>query len=187
LPYYNTPDFTPHWISDADSIAALHQVADFAFTDQLGKLVTNQTLAGHVYAANFFFTGCASICPKMTRNLQKVHAAFGTGEDVHILSHSVTPWLDSVPRLRAYARQYDMDSSRWHVVTGSRAAIYTLARQSYFAEQEPGFNKDSTEFLHTERVVLVDRAGHLRGIYNGTVELEIDRMIEDIELLLAEN
>ena len=107
-------------------------------------------------------------------------------EDVLFLSHSVLPEIDTVEQLKRYTQNFDIDDKRWHFVTGNKAEIYQLARQSYFAEEEIGFNKDSTEFLHTEHFILVDRNKRIRGIYNGTILLEMDRIIEDIQLLYKE-
>ncbi|NOQ72174.1 MAG: SCO family protein [Crocinitomix sp.] len=184
LPYYHTPNFDPIWeVGDLDT---LHTIADFSFTDQNGLSVTEETIADKIYISNFFFTNCGGICPKLTRNMEIVQGAFEAEEDVLFLSHSVAPEIDSVPKLKAYTNNFNVNDARWHFLTGSKTEIYEMARQSYFAEEVPGFNKDSTEFLHTEHFILVDRDKHIRGIYNGTVELEMDRIIEDINLLLNE-
>jgi protein SCO1/2 len=93
--------------------------------------------------------------------------------------------MDSVPVLQAYAKEYGIDASRWHLITGKTEEIYSLARQSYFVEEEIGFTRDNKEFLHTEHFILVDEQGHIRGLYNGTLELEADRLIQDIKFLLT--
>jgi len=186
LPYYNTPDFTPLWLQNGDKTDTLHVVAPFSFTDQEGKTINNASYKGTVYVANFFFTSCPGICPRMMKNMKKVADSFRYDERVKFLSHSVTPNIDSVPRLKKYAGRFDIDEGQWKLVTGNHDEIYTLARKSYFAEEEIGLNKDATEFLHTEHFILVDAHGHLRGIYNGTVDLEMQRLCEDIRLLLAE-
>lgn len=186
LPYYNTPDFTPIWNVDSSRLDTIHSVAAFHFTDQNGTEVTNTDFDGKVYVANFFFTRCGGICPVITKNMQTVANKYTGDNRVMFISHSVTPYMDSVPVLNTFARKYEVDSNRWKMVTGSKGDIYTLARQSYFAEDAIGFNSDSTEFLHTERFVLVDKHRHLRGVYNGTVALEMDRLKEDIDILLQE-
>ncbi len=184
LPYYHTPDFDPIWaVNDLDT---LHTIADFSFTNQNGQMVTDETVQDKIYLSNFFFTNCGGICPKMTRNMEKVQNAFETDNDVLFLSHSVAPKVDSVAKLKTYANNFNVNDNQWHFLTGSQSEIYEMARQSYFAEEEPGFNKDSTEFLHTEHFILVDRNKHIRGIYNGTIELEMDRIIEDVQILLEE-
>jgi protein SCO1 len=188
VPYYNTPDFTPIWPANADEAnrKITHRVADFSFRDQTGGVVTQQTLAHKIQVANFFFTACPSVCPKMTSLLRAVQDTFRHEPRVVMLSFSVTPWLDSVPRLRRYANEKGIRANQWHLLTGNRNQLYTLARRSYFAEEAIGFTRDSTEFLHTEHVVLTDPTRRLRGIYNGTQPQEIDQLIADIRALLGE-
>ncbi|ADB41118.1 SCO family protein [Spirosoma linguale] len=188
VPYYNTPDFTPIWLSDPDEVETkiTHRTGDFSFRDQTNALVTQQTLANKIHVANFFFTACPTICPKMTNLLKAVQDTFQHEPRVALLSFSVTPWLDSVPRLRKYAAEKGVIATKWHLLTGDRGKLYTLARRSYFAEEAIGFTKDSTEFLHTEHIILVDRNRRIRGVYNGTLPLDIDKLITDIKLLLRE-
>ena len=119
--------------------------------------------------------------------MEYVQNELSESEEVMFISHSVLPEVDSVEKLKTYTGNFDVDDSRWKFVTGNKAEIYDLARKSYFAEEDIGFNKDSTEFLHTEHFILVDRDYHIRGIYNGTIQLEMDRIIEDMKLLLSEN
>lgn len=183
LPFYHTPDFTPLWLSEAQAATQkVHTIAPFSFTDQSGQAITNQTLLGKIYVANFFFTACGSVCPTITNNLLAVQDTFKNDKDILLLSHSVTPWADSVSQLRAYAERYKLNE-KWHLLTGKKAEIYQLARQSYFAEEEIGYTKDSTEFLHTEHALLIDRKGRIRGIYNATLPLEIQKIIADIRIL----
>jgi protein SCO1/2 len=150
--------------------------------------VTNATLAGRIYLANFFFTACPGICPRMNEHLRQVLAHFAGHPDVLAVSHSVLPARDSVPALRAYAQAHHIDSRRWHLVTGPKAAIYAAAQQQYFADQPPLGSSPANlaRFLHTEHILLVDRTGHLRGLYNGTLAVDVGRMEEDITLLLQE-
>jgi protein SCO1 len=182
LPYYNRADFTPAW-SENNNLS--HHIPQFSFIDQNNTIVTDKTFDNKIYIANFFFTSCGSICPRMMENLLKVQKAFPNNDHIGFISHTVTPWIDSVARLKKYAQRFGLDN-RWHLVTGDKAAIYTLARQSYFAEEETGFTKDSTEFLHTEHILLIDAGKHIRGVYNGTLALETDRLIADIHQLLKE-
>jgi protein SCO1/2 len=188
LPYYNSPDFTPLFIEDPALVEAQvpHQIAHFAFRDQDSLLFTQAALAGKVHVANFMFTSCGSICPAMTANLKRVSDHFAARPEVAILSYTVTPWIDKVDVLKTYKDNYEIRNPNWHFLTGDKAAIYTLARQSYFAEEEFGYTKDSTEFLHTEHFLLVDKTQRIRGIYNGTLALEMQQLIEDIETLTAE-
>jgi len=188
LPYYITPELTPEWMSSKEAESKnIHKVADFEFTDQNGQKVNNSGFKGKIYLANFFFTTCPGICPTMTRNLLKVQEHFKNENDVMFISHSVMPSVDSISSLKAYETNFKIDSSKWRLVTGKTSKIYEMARRSYFAEEEAGYNSDSTEFLHTEHVVLVDKKGHIRGIYNGTLPLDMDRIISDINLLKKES
>lgn len=182
LPYYNTPDLTPVWQQDGGK----HTIADFSFVDQDSNVVTNHTFDDKVYIANFFFTSCPGICPQMNGNLRVVADSLINDDRIRFISHSVTPYIDNVHKLKEYADVHGINTGQWHLVTGTQGDIYKLARQSYFADEEMGFNADSTDFLHTERVILVDRDRHIRGVYNGTVELEMQRMMDDIHLLLDE-
>lgn len=182
VPYYNTADLTPTWQSSAE----VHKVQDFSFTNQEGEEVTNDIFEHKVYVANFFFATCPGICPKMNSNMKTVAEKYSNNDAVKFISHSVTPYIDSVPKLKEYADMHGIDSKQWYLVTGSKGDIYRLARQSYFAEDEIGFNSDSTEFLHTERFVLVDKNKQIRGVYNGTVSLEMERLVTDIDMLLKE-
>lgn len=185
LPFYNSADFTPEWIEKSDaSYEQIHTIADFNFTNQEGKAVSNETLKGNIYVADFFFTICPSICPKMTSNLSRIQEGF-SGDKVKLVSYSVMPWADSVSVLKNYAEVKGIDNSQWHLLTGETEAIYDLARQSYFAEKEIGLDKSSDEFLHTENFILVDKMGRIRGVYNGTLGLEMTRLSQDIKTLLA--
>ncbi|GAB2598729.1 SCO family protein [Spirosoma areae] len=189
VPYYNTPDFTPVWLTNPADVnqKITHRIADFSFRDQTNQVVTQETVANKIYVANFFFTACPSICPKMTNLLKAVQDTFQHEPKVALLSFSVTPWLDSVPRLRQYATTKGIMPNKWHLLTGERGQIYNLARRSYFAEEAIGFTKDSTEFLHTEHLILIDQNRRIRGVYNGTVPLDIDKLIADIKTLKAES
>jgi protein SCO1/2 len=189
LPYYNTPDFTPIFVKSASELPEQipHTIANFSFRDQHGDTISEKDIKGKVHVANFFFTSCGRICPLMTKHMKLVEKAFPANKNVVLLSYSVTPWIDSVGRLKAYSRSNNIRSENWHLLTGSKAAIYQLARQSYFAEEELGFSKDSTEFLHTEHFLLVDKQKRIRGIYNGTLALEMQQLIADIQSLLQEN
>jgi len=187
LPYYNTPDFTPQFISENEATENInHKIGDFSFSDQHSQLISQKEIEGKIHVANFFFTSCGFICPKMTNNMKLVEKEFKNDKDVDILSFTVTPWIDDVRKLNEYADLNEIKSTNWHLLTGNKASIYQLARQSYFAEEELGFTKDSTEFLHTEHFLLVDKTKRIRGIYNGTLELDVRQLIDDIKVLKRE-
>ena len=187
LPYYNTADFTPNWYTEKQlDTLKLHKISDFSFIDQEGKKVSNETVKGKIYVANFFFTICPSICPNMTQNLLTVHSTFKNDADILMLSHSVMPATDTVAQLKKYANRWKIDSQRWHLLTGEKDKIYALARQSYFAEKEIGLQKDKNEFLHTENAFLIDKNGYIRGVYNATLALDVENLVKDIKVLQAE-
>lgn len=188
LPYYNSPDFTPLFSIVKDSLQQQvpHTIGDFAFTDQHGATITQKNIEGKIHVANFIFTSCGSICPVMTSHLKLLQTTFEKDSNVVLLSYSVTPWIDSVPRLQEYAVTNDIHSNNWHLLTGNKSSIYALARTAYFAEEDLGFTKDSTQFLHTEHIILVDKTKRIRGVYNGTLLLEAEQLVKDIKVLLAD-
>ncbi|MEQ8627921.1 SCO family protein [Ekhidna sp.] len=187
LPFYNEETFTAEWIDEDDPrYEDIHTISDFEFVNQDGRVITNKTFDGKVYVANFFFTLCPTVCPKMEANLSLIQDEFQGNDQVKILSHTVMPWADSVARLKEYAFQNEINSDQWYLVTGKQEEIYKMGRLDYFADE--GFGKgvtDLDDFLHTENIVLVDQERRIRGIYNGTLKLEMRRMIADIKYLLG--
>ncbi|MEQ9423018.1 MAG: SCO family protein [Cyclobacteriaceae bacterium] len=185
LPFYNSSDFTPLWIEEGEEgYKEIHTIEGFTFQNQEGETVTEKNFENKIYVANFFFTICPSVCPRMTENLKKVQEKFSNDPEVLLLSHTVMPWVDSVEVLKKFAIQREINPDTWHLVTGSKEDLYGIGRNSYFADE--GFGKSITEeadFLHTENVVLVDRKRRIRGVYNGTLPLDMKRLIEDIESL----
>lgn len=184
LPFYTEPTFTPQWFEQLPE--DIHQIPFFALTDQSGQTIDQEQLKGSIYIANFFFTACPGICPKMTANLQGIQNTFADEPLVKILSHSVAPSVDTVDQLKDYATRNQIDGTKWHLLTGSQDSIYTLARKSYFADKATGFNKSTQEFLHTENFVLIDAEGRIRGVYNGIRALDMQRLTTDIHTLLKE-
>lgn len=184
LPFFNSADFTPEWIDlKDDAYDKIHTIGQFSLLNQDGNSISNNDLKGSIYVADFFFTICPSICPKMTSNLATIQESFDP-EEVKLLSFSVMPWADSVSVLNEYAEVRGIESKQWHLLTGNTEEIYDLARRSFFAEKEIGLNKTSNEFLHTENFILVDAEGRIRGVYNGTLPLEMTRLKQDISTLL---
>jgi protein SCO1/2 len=187
LPYFNTPDFTPVWITkNSTAYDNLHTIPTFSFIDQNGSSITDATVENKIYVVDFFFTRCQSICSKMTGNMSKVANAFAKDDNVMMLSHSVTPDMDNISVLKDYARQKKISNPNWHLLTGDKKQIYDIARKSYFADNSIGYNKDFNQFLHTENFILVDRHRHIRGVYNGTIDLEVDNLVRHIRLLEQE-
>ena len=187
LPFYNTADFDAEWIKrDSPAYANIHTVAAFSLTNQVGHVINNDSLKGTVYVANFFFTSCPNICPKMTTNLQVLQETFAQNSQVKLVSFSVMPWVDSVSRLNEYGVRKHINPAKWSLLTGDKEQIYKLGRKSFFAEKGLGLQKDNTEFLHTESMLLIDKKGRIRGIYNATQLPDVVRVTDDINVLLNE-
>jgi protein SCO1/2 len=188
LPFFNQPDWTPEWIEVTDpAYRNIHKIPSFSFFNQDGKVITEKNVEGKIFVANFFFTTCRNICTKMTNNMHLLQDAFSNDNQVYLLSHSVTPESDSVPKLKKYALDNKINSDKWSLLTGDKSSIYRLAKQEYFAGDTIGFYQTGNEFLHTENFILVDKHRRIRGVYNGTLLIEIERIKEDIAILKSED
>lgn len=186
LPIFNPADVNPELVdSTVQYVSKYHTIADFSFTNQNGKTITQKDYEGKIYVADFFFTTCGSICPKMTTNLAEVQKAIVNNPKVMLLSHTVFPEVDSVPVLKAYAIKNGVIDSKWNLVTGDKKEIYTMARKSYLAVKL-GKPEQLYDMVHTENFVLVDAKRRVRGFYDGTKKEEVQRLIEDINFLSAE-
>lgn len=187
LPYYNAEDFTPHWMEpDAEELDGFHQIPDFSFTNQDGNAVTSETFDNKIYVASFFFTSCPGICPTLVTRLSGIQKEFLNNDQVRILSHSAMPEVDQVPVLRRYADRHKIRSDKWDLVTGPKAAIYDIAKKAYFASEDMGEAKGEGDFLHTEKLLLIDTNKRIRGVYNGLSETAMVDLATDINLLLSE-
>ena len=162
-----------------------HRIADFSLTNQNGKTVTQEDFNGKIYVADFFFTTCPNICIAMTDNLLKVQEKIKNNPNVMLLSHSVTPKIDSVPQLKKYAIEKGVIDQKWNLVTGDKKEIYELARKSYLAVKEDG-DGGPFDMIHTENFILVDPERRVRGFYDGTDLEEIQRLFEELEILVQE-
>ena len=186
LPIYNPADVNPELVdSTVQFIRKYHKIPAFSFVNQNGKTITDKTYDGKIYVADFFFTTCGSICPRMTNNMALVQQAFLHDSRVMLLSHTVFPETDSVAVLKRYALEKGVDDRKWNLVTGDKKAIYSLARKSYLAVKL-GKPSELYDMVHTENFVLVDTQKRVRGFYDGTKKEEIDRLITDIKGLLSE-
>ncbi|WP_241480005.1 SCO family protein [Kordia jejudonensis] len=187
LPYYKEATFTPHWLeSGSKAQKEFHQIPAFKLTNQDGETITEATFQDKIYITDFFFTTCPGICPKMTANMGILQQEFKNDAEILLLSHSVTPEIDSVSVLKSYAENKKIDSKKWHLVTGKRADIYDLGRNYYFVEEDLGENKTDDDFLHTENFVLIDKNRQIRGIYNGLNKTAVQQLIADIKTLQLE-
>ena len=162
-----------------------HTVQGFSFTNQDGRTITNDDVKGKTYVAEYFFTTCKGICPKMNANLEKVYARYKNTPNFLILSHTVDPDNDSVPVMKAYALKHGADSKNWWFLTGNKKQLYKLARESYLVDD--GTDTGADDFVHTQWVALVDKEARIRGLYEATKMSDIDKLNADIERLMAES
>lgn len=162
-----------------------HTIADFEFVNQDSVQVTNKTFENKIYVADFFFTSCRTICPKMKTQMLRVYDSIQTMPDVLILSHTIDPEHDDVARLHDFAERLGVSSTKWHFVTGEQDKIYDIAQTSYFATAMV----DKTEpdgFIHSGAFLLIDKQQRIRGKYDGTVEEDVNRLIKEIKRLRQE-
>lgn len=186
LPIFNPVDVNPKLVDPSMKFMRRnHKIANFELVNQNGDTITEKDYEGKIYVADFFFTRCQTICPVMTKNMHLVQEAYAKDSKVMILSHSVTPEMDSVPVLREYADKKGVDDAMWNLVTGPKPEIYRLARKSYFAVLDEGDGGDQ-DFIHTENFILVDPKKRIRGYYDGTEQEDVLRLIEDIKILERE-
>ena len=186
LKIYNPVDVNPRLVDDSMlHVQKNHTIADFNLINQNGKKITNKDYQDKIYIADFFFTRCQTICIAMAYNMSELQAYYKNDDDIMFLSHSVTPVMDSVSVLKAYAEKKGVIDGRWNVTTGSKKHIYELARKSYFAVLDEG-NGDENDFIHTEQFVLVDKERRIRGYYDGTEKKDMKKLKEDIVLLKEE-
>ena len=184
LPIYSPRDINPELVdSTVQHIGNDHKIADFAFTNQNGKIITQKDYENTIYVADFFFTTCPTICPKMTDNMVWLQNQLKNNPKVKLLSFSVTPDIDTPEVLKKYALEKGVDDSRWNLVTGDKKDIYYLARKSYLAVKT-GKPEEMYDMVHTENFVLVDTKRRVRGFYDGTKKEDVQRLIEDINWLL---
>jgi protein SCO1/2 len=168
-------------------LPVLSNLQPFSFTNQAGRIITEKDVQGKVFVAEFFFTTCKGICPKMNRNLEEVYQKFRENPDFRILSHTVDPATDNVARLKQYADSLHADATRWWFVTGSKDSLYSMARVSYLLESRDNDTIPIEEqFIHTQFFSLVDREGRIRKIYDGLKKADLVALEKDITVLLKE-
>lgn len=166
-----------------------HHIQPFSFVNQEGDTITEEDVKGKIFVVEYFFTTCKGICPKMNENMSKVYQAFRGNEDVLILSHSVDPLKDTVGAMKAYSLRFDADPDQWMFLTGDKKELYDIARYSYLisASDDTATVDIQSDFIHTDRFVLVDKDGYIRGkFYKGTDIGEVNQLIGDIKKLLKE-
>lgn len=171
--------------SSMQHIKKYHTIADFQLVNQNGKIITQKEYENKIYIADFFFTTCPTICPVMTKNMVAIQEVIKNDPDVMLLSHTVTPDIDSVAQLKKYAMEKGVIDSKWNLVTGDKKEIYQLARKSYLAVKEDG-DGGPFDMIHTENFILVDKQKRIRGFYDGTDAEEMEKLIDDLRILKAE-
>ena len=168
--------------STVQHVKKYHTIADFSLTNQNGKTITQEDYEGKIYIADFFFTTCPTICPIMTKNMAAIQEEIIGDDDVLLLSHSVTPVIDSVAQLKKYALEKGVIDAKWNLVTGDKKQIYELARKSYLAVLTDG-DGGPFDMIHTENFILVDKERRIRGFYDGTKTEEIEKLMRDLDIL----
>lgn len=179
LPIYGERD------NDEKGDTIYHTVGNFSLKNQEGEIYSHNELEGKIYVANFFFTSCPSICPKMMTNMKKFANAFKMDDEVKIVSFTVDPETDTVEKLKKYADKNRINAKQWNLLTGDKETIYELGVYGYLlSAQEDALAPGG--FLHSSQFILIDKEKRIRGIYEGTKVKEIDRMIEEAKILLNE-
>lgn len=185
LPIYQPNDVTASLVdTTVQHVKKYHKIADFSLTNQNGKPITQKDYKDKIYVADFFFTTCQTICPIMTDHMVKIQDKIKNNPEVLLLSHTVTPEIDTVAQLKKYALEKGVIDSKWNLVTGDKKEIYDLARKSYLAAKDTPYNK--YDLIHTENFVLVDKKRRIRGFYDGTDSEAIDQLMKDIKILEKE-
>ena len=186
LPIIGPSDFKEELVNNNVNKEQSHFVSDFELINQNGETITNKYYENKIYVVDFFFTRCGSICPIMTNNMKKIQDKFLENDNLMLLSISVTPNIDNVETLKKYAKSKGVINSKWNIATGNKKHIYELARKSYFAVLKKG-DGGLQDFIHTPNFILIDKKKQIRGIYNGTDDIEIKRVINDIKTLQIKN
>jgi len=183
LPVYQPADFNSELVdSTLVHVKKYHTIADFSLTNQNGETITQDFYKNKIYVADFFFTTCPTICPVMTENMVYLQSKIANDKDVLLLSHSVTPDIDSVAQLKKYALEKGVNDKKWNLVTGDKKHIYELARKSYLAVKTDG-DGGPFDMIHTENFILIDKDRRIRGTYDGTNKEEMDKLLQDLEVL----
>ncbi|MEZ4801675.1 MAG: SCO family protein [Gelidibacter sp.] len=187
LPIYQPSKVNAEMVdSTIQYISKYHHIANFKLINQNGKTITQEDYKDKIYVADFFFTTCQSICPIMTDHMSQIQKEILKYDDVMLLSHSVTPEIDSVVQLKKYALEKGVNDTKWNLVTGDKKQIYELARKSYMAVKTDG-NGDVYDMIHTENFMLIDKKRQIRGYYDGTKPEDIERLLADIKVLRLED
>lgn len=182
LPYLG-PKTTQTTHGKVDTI--YHKIPAFEFLNQDSILISDKNLDNKIYVADFFFTSCPTICPKMKTQMLRLYERYQNNQDIALVSYSIDPEFDRPNVLKKYADRLHIQSPKWNLLTGDKKAIYTLGEKSYMVTAQEDKN-EAGGFVHSGAFILVDRYKHVRGIYDGTRPEEVDHLIEDLEIVLKE-
>ncbi len=192
--YYKLPYFMPE-IDDSGEVimkngdTVFHKIPEYQLINQNGEVFSTATLNGKIYVADFFFTRCGTICPKLSNNLSRVQSIFSADTNVVIVSHTVDPNHDSASVLKEYAKKYDAKDKKWIFLTGEKEKIYQIAIKGYKLAVADASTYDKNvrsideTFIHSDKLMLIDKHGFVRGIYDGTKITEVERLIGEIKVL----
>lgn len=186
LPVYQPEQVSPELVDSTLLYKRkYHKISDFSLTNQNGETITQEDYKDKIYVADFFFTTCQTICPIMTDHMVRIQNEILDDDEVMLLSHTVTPEIDTVAQLKRYAIKKGVNDKKWNLVTGDKKQIYDLARKSYLAVKDNPF-EGPYDMIHTENFMLIDKKRQIRGFYDGTKEEDIERLLNDIEILKEE-
>jgi len=186
-PKITLPIYSPNMVSselveeDIRHVKKYHKISNFSLTNQNGKIITQEYYDNKIYIADFFFTTCPTICPIMTENMFQIQEKT-IGNDVLLVSYSVTPEIDSTAQLKKYALEKGVNDNKWNLLTGDKKQIYDLARKSYLVAKNDG-DGGKYDMIHTENFVLIDKEKRIRGFYDGTNNEEMDKLLKDVKIL----
>ena len=182
LPIYQPAEVNEKLVdSSVIHVSKYHKISDFELTNQNGQKITQEFYRNKIYVADFFFTTCQDICPIMTKNMYKLQEELKGDNDILFLSHTVIPEVDTEQQLKKYSIENKVNDSKWNLVTGDKKQIYDLARKSYLAVEDTEYGE--FDMIHTENFMLIDKERQIRGFYDGTNDLEIEKLLKDIEIL----
>ena len=182
LPIYQPAEVNEKLVdSSVIHVSKYHKISDFELTNQNGQKITQEFYSNKIYVADFFFTTCQDICPIMTKNMYKLQEELKNDNDILFLSHTVIPEIDTVQQLKKYSIENKVNDLKWNLVTGDKKQIYDLARKSYLAVEDTEYGE--FDMIHTENFMLIDKKRQIRGFYDGTNGLEIEKLLKDIEIL----
>jgi protein SCO1/2 len=172
----------PVYSSDELGIQVPYTIDSFSLIDQNGEIFTRDSIGDKIFISNFFFASCPDVCPIINGHMKIASQKLENSTDVLFISHTVDPYNDSVSILRAYADKFEVNDKQWKFLTGKKSTIYHLARDSYKAviQEVP----DTNDFIHSEKIMLIDKDFQVRGIYNGLKITEVMELIKDARFLL---